>query len=166
VPNLAEAEDPEDSGQKAFNYRTEPLWKRLGFEPDTPLEQTRDFNFTGVLTNGVVGGDPVTPLFTATAGTPVRFRLLMPGGHARNSEFNLHGHIWEELPWRNNSTRLGHNPLSNWVGTQFGIGPGSHFDVLLKNGAGGRFQIRGDYLYRNQTSFLFDGGMWGLFRVQ
>jgi hypothetical protein len=119
-----------------------------------------------VLTNGIVGGDPVTPVFTASAGTPVRFRLLMPGGHARNSEFNLHGHIWEELPWMNNSTRLGHNPLSNWIGTQFGIGAGSHFDVLLKNGAGGRFLIRGDYLYRNQTSFLFDGGMWGVFRVQ
>ena len=31
VPNLAEAEDPEDSGQKGVNYRTEPLWKRMGF---------------------------------------------------------------------------------------------------------------------------------------
>jgi hypothetical protein len=166
VPNLAEAEDPEDSGQKAFNYRTEPLWKRLGFEPDTPLEQTRDFIFTNSLSNSQVGGDPVTPVFTAAAGTPVRFRLLMPGGHARNSVFNLHGHIWEELPYVNNSTMLGHNPLSQWEGSRFGIGAGSHFDVLLKNGAGGRFQIRGDYLYRNQTSFLFDGGMWGLFRVQ
>ncbi|MDQ3803543.1 MAG: LpqB family beta-propeller domain-containing protein [Acidobacteriota bacterium] len=166
VPNLAEAEDPEDSGQKAFNYRTEPLWKRMGFEPDTPLEQTRDFIFTNVLTNGQVGGDPVTPVFTAAVGTPTRFRLLMPGGHARNSVFNLHGHIWEELPYIANSTRLGHNPFSEWKGSQFGIGAGSHFDVLLKHGAGGRFLIRGDYLYRNQTSFLFDGGMWGIFRVQ
>ena len=165
VPNLAEAEDPEDSGQKAFNYRTEPLWKRLGFEPDTPLDETRDEIFTDVLTNGLVGGDPVTPVFTATAGTPVRFRLLMPGGHARNSVFNLHGHIWEELPYRDDSTRLGHNPFSEWKGSQFGIGAGSHFDVLLKHGAGGRFLIAGDYLYRNQTSFLFDGGMWGIFRV-
>jgi hypothetical protein len=144
----------------------EPLWKRLGFEPDTPLEQTRDFVFTNSLTNAQVGGDPVTPVFTAAAGTPVRFRLLMPGGHARNSVFNLHGHIWEELPYMNNSLRLGHNPFSQWEGARFGIGPGSHFDLLLRNGAGGRFQIRGDYLYRNQTSFLFDGGMWGIFRVQ
>jgi Tol biopolymer transport system component len=165
VPNLAEAEDPEDSGQKAFNYRTEPLWKRLGFEPDTKLEITRNFIFTNSLTNTLVGGDPVTPVFTAAAGTPVRFRLLMPGGHARNSVFNLHGHVWEELPYNNNSLRLGHNPFSEWKGSQFGIGAGSHFDVLLKNGAGGRFSIHGDYLYRNQTSFMFDGGMWGLFRV-
>jgi hypothetical protein len=31
---------------------------------------------------------------------------------------------------------------------------------------GGRFQIHGEYLYRNQTSLLFDGGMRGIFRVQ
>lgn len=166
MPNLAVAEDPEDSGQKAFNYRTEPLCKRMGFEPDTPLEDTRDFIFTNVLTNAQVGGDPVTPIFSAAAGTPTRIRLLMPGGHARNSVFNLHGHIWEELPYINNSRMLGHNPFSQWEGTRFGIGAGSHFDLLLKNGAGGRFMIPGDYLYRNQTSFLFDGGMWGIFRVQ
>ena len=58
VPNLAEAEDPEDSGQKAINYRTEPLWKRIGYPPDTPLEKTREFDFTKVLTNNSVGGDP------------------------------------------------------------------------------------------------------------
>ncbi|HEV2765117.1 MAG TPA: hypothetical protein VGV38_19195, partial [Pyrinomonadaceae bacterium] len=166
VPNLAEAEDPEDSGQKAFNYRTEPLWKRMGFPPNEKLEETRDEIFTDVLTNGKVGGNPVTPFFVASPGTPVRFRLLMPGGHARNSVFNLHGHVWEELPYRNNSTVLGHNPLSQWEGSRFGIGAGSHFDLLLKNGAGGRFNINGYFLYRNQSSFLFDGGMWGIFRVQ
>jgi Tol biopolymer transport system component len=166
VPNLAEAEDPEDSGQKAFNYRTEPLWKRMGFEPDTPLEQTRNVDFTNSLSNAQVGGDPVTPVFTAAAGTPVRFRIFMPGGHSRNSVFNLHGHIWEEEPYLPGSLMFGPNPLSEWKGAQYGIGAGSHFDFLLKNGAGGRFAVPGDYLYRNQSSFLFDGGMWGIFRVQ
>ncbi|HYG80845.1 MAG TPA: hypothetical protein VD861_10675, partial [Pyrinomonadaceae bacterium] len=165
VPNTAEAEDPEDSGQKAFNYRSEPLWKRMGFEPDTPLEQTREYDFTNSLSNAQVGGDPVTPLFTAAAGTPIRFRLVMPGGHGRNSVFNLHGHIWEEEPYVNGSTALGSNPLSEWKGAQYGVGAGSHFDLLLKNGAGGKFGVPGDYLYRSQPSTLFDGGMWGLFRV-
>src|SRR6185369_1306001 len=59
VPNLAESEDPEDSGQDAVNYRTEPFWKRMGFAPDTPLTQTKNFDFTNVLTNAQVGGDPV-----------------------------------------------------------------------------------------------------------
>jgi hypothetical protein len=165
VPNMAEAEDAEDSGQNAFNYRTEPLWKRMGFEPDTSLEQTREFDYTNVLSNTQVGGDPVTPVFTATAGTPVRFRILMPGGHARNNVFQLHGHIWEEEPYTDASSKLGSNPLSEWKGAQFGIGPSSHFDLLLKNGAGGMFRVPGDYLYRTQHSFQFDGGLWGIFRV-
>ncbi|MFN0119410.1 MAG: copper oxidase, partial [Blastocatellia bacterium] len=165
VPNTAEAEDPEDSGQKAFNYRTEPMWKRLGFAPDAPLTTTRTINFTNALSNSLVGGDPVTPVFTAKAGTPIRFRVLNPAGHARNNVFAVHGHIWEQEPYLNNSRSLGSNPLSEWKGSVFGIGPSSHFDVLLKNGAGGKFLIPGDYLYRTQASFQFDGGLWGIFRV-
>ncbi len=113
VPNTADAEDPEDSGQKALNYRTEPMWKRLGFAPDTPLEQTRDVIFTNALTNALVGGDPVTPVFTATRGTPVRFRILHPAGHPRNEVFQVHGHIWEEEPYVSSSMVIGSNPAGN-----------------------------------------------------
>ena len=165
VPNLAEAEDPEDSGQKAVNYRTEPLWKRMGFAPDTPLEQTRDFIFTNVLTNAQVGGDPVTPVFTAGPGQEIRVRMLQPGGHPRNDTYLLHAHIWEQEPYADASQIISSNPLSNWVGSQGGIGPGSHFDFLPKGGAGGRFRVSGDYLYRTFESFNFDGGIWGLIRV-
>ena len=165
VPNLAESEDPEDSAQKAINYRTEPMWKRLGFAPNAPLTTTRTINFTNALSNSLVGGDPVTPVFTAKAGMPVRFRILNPAGHARNNVFAVHGHIWEQEPYINNSRSLGSNPLSEWKGTSFGIGPSSHFDALLKNGAGGKFLTPGDYLYRTQSSFQFDGGLWGIFRV-
>jgi hypothetical protein len=166
VPHLAQEEDPEDTGQKAINYRTEPIWKRMGFAPDTPLEQTRNFDFTNVLTNAQVGGDPVTPVFMATPGQEFRVRMLQPGGHPRNDTYLLHGHIWEEEPYTDSSTIIGSNPLSNWVGSQFGIGPGSHFDFLPKGGAGGRFNITGDFLYRTFQSFHFDGGVWGLLRVQ
>jgi len=166
VPHLAQEEDPEDTGQKAINYRTEPLWKRMGFQPDTPLEKTRELDFTNVLTNLQVGGDPVTPVFTATPGREFRVRLLLPGGHARNDVYLLHGHIWESEPYTDSSQTIGSNPLSNWVGSQAGVGPGSHFDFLPKGGAGGRFNITGDFLYRTFQSFHFDGGMWGIFRVQ
>ena len=137
VPNLAGEDDSEDSGQKAVNYRTEPLWKRMGFAPDTPLDghgdpgepidprtPTRDYDFTNVLSNSQIGGlDPVTPVFTATAGQDVRIRLLLPAGHARNDVFMVHGHIWEEEPYINNSTALGTNPLSEWKSAQYGVGP-------------------------------------------
>ncbi|HEV2765339.1 MAG TPA: hypothetical protein VGV38_20320, partial [Pyrinomonadaceae bacterium] len=177
VENIAGEDDAEDSGQKAFNYRSEPLWKRMGYEPDTELNCgvdengvnvtvcTRNFDFTNVLSNTQVGGDPETPVFTARAGQAVRMRVLQPGGHARNNVFNLHGHIWEEEPYTNNSTVIGTNPFSEWKGAQYGIGPGSHFDLLLKNGAGGKFGVAGDYLYRGQSSGQFDGGHWGILRV-
>jgi hypothetical protein len=166
VPNLAESEDPEDSGQKAINYRTEPMWKRMGFAPDAPLEFTRTLDFTKALSNGLVGGDPVTPVFTATRFTPIRFRVLNAGGHARNGVFQTHGHIWEELPFTKNSRALGVNLLSEWKGAEMGIGPGYGYNALFKNGAGGAFGITGDFLYRTQPSFLFDGGQWGIFRVK
>jgi hypothetical protein len=206
VPNLAEAEDPEDSGQKAFNYRTEPFWTRLCYWPALPLtggsgtatqcplsnaQSTRQLDMTNSLHNSQirrpdpdppdnprpVDPDPVTPVFTAPPGVPVRFRVLHSGGHARNSTFMLHGHVWQEMPYRTvpsagvtvrpdepASNVIGFNPTSPWHGAQWGHGPSNHFDVVL-SGAGGRFLVQGDYLYRTFQSFQFDGGMWGLFRV-
>jgi hypothetical protein len=168
VPNLGGpegAEDNEDSGQKAINYRTEPLWKRMNYAPETDFETTNTFDFTNVLTNAQVGGDPQTPVFTARAGQEVRFRVLNANGHARNNVFNLHGHFWQEEPYTNNSKSIGNNPLSEFKGSQYGIGPTSHYEVIPVNGAGGKARVFGDYLYRTQHSFVFDGGIWGIFRV-
>jgi manganese oxidase len=168
VPNLGGptgAEDAEDSGQKAINYRTEPLWKRMNYAPETPFELTRNFDFTNVLTNAVVGGDPQTPVFTASAGQEVRFRLLNSNGHMRNNVFNLHGHFWQDEPYTNNSKAIGSNPFAEFKGAQYGIGPTSHYEVIPVNRAGGARRVTGDYLYRTQESFQFDGGIWGIFRV-
>ncbi|MET0649895.1 MAG: hypothetical protein ABW208_25075, partial [Pyrinomonadaceae bacterium] len=167
VPNLAEAEDSSDSGQKGFNYRTEPLWNRVGFAPNAPLELTNNKIFTNSLSNTQVGGaQPVTPIFRAQPGQASRFRVVMPGGHWRNETFMLHGHIWEEEPYTLSSTRIGSNPLSEWKGVYYGVGAQSHFDFLPKNGAGGKFKVTGDYLFRSFNSFGFDGGLWGIFRVK
>jgi hypothetical protein len=178
VPNVANEEDSEDSGQKALNYRAEPMWKRLGYAPDSPLTgnadpgepaptgtPTRSLDFTNSLSNSQVGGDPVTPIFTAKVGTPVRFRVLMSGGHPRDNVFNLHGHIWQQEPYANGSVNIGSNPLSEYKGSQFGHGPQNHFDIIPQHGAGGAFGVTGDYLYRTQSSFQFDNGVWGIFRV-
>ena len=95
VKLLAGQEDPEDSAQKGINYRTEPIWFRMGHAPEMPLTFTRTKDFFNVLKNAKVGGDPQTPVSTAKVGTAVRFRILQPGGHPRNHVWNLHGHIWE-----------------------------------------------------------------------
>ncbi len=164
VPNLADAEDPEDSGQKAINYRSEPLWFRMGFAPNTPLSTTRTFDFRSSLSNLQVGGDPQTPIFHVGQGSALRLRVLEPGGHSRNSTFQLHGHVWEELPYINGSRVLGSNPLSEWKGSRDGHGPTNHFDVLPLHGAGGLSGSLGDFLFRDQMSFGFDGGTWGIMR--
>jgi len=194
VGSLGRVEDPEDTGQAGFNYRTEPLWFRMGYPPETPFTpadqpgatlSTKDIDFTKVLSNGQVGGDPQTPVFTAVAGSAVRFRLVQPGGHQRNNIFQIHGHVWQEEPYGTTaattggcyhgvtilgtpvvcSTVIADNPLSEWQGSQMGVGPTSHFDIPLINGAGGAFKIAGDYLFRTHQSFQFDKGVWGILRV-
>jgi hypothetical protein len=166
LENLACEEDPEDSGQKAINYRTEPLWKRMQHAPGTPLTTTRNFtDWYDVVSNSKVGGYPVTPVFYATVGTPLRFRVLEPGGHARNEVFAVHGHIWDKEPYIQDSEVEGQNNFSFWEGARMGHGPTNHFDSLIRYGAGGKAAAPGDYLFRDQTTFGFDNGLWGLLWV-
>ncbi len=166
VPIVGVEHDAEDTGQRALNYRTEPLWQRLGYAPDANEEFTRTLDFTDALSNNQVGGDPETPVFTAIAGDEVRFRVLQPGGHARNSSVTLHGHSWQRMPYVNDSKRIGNNILSNWIGVQEGHGPANHFDIVPTHGAGGKYSVTGDYLYRDLTPSHFDNGSWAIFRVQ
>jgi manganese oxidase len=71
-----EAPDPEDQGQKGFNYRSEPVgeprWIHLP--------------------------DPATPVFDVPAGARVLFRLVVGADKPRNYSFTIHDHTW--LAWR------------------------------------------------------------------
>jgi hypothetical protein len=184
LPNIADTDDSEESGMKGFNYRTEPLWARLGFdittphtrdpnpnEPVPPVTQD-DFDFTNALSStqsntGCNGpcGDPETPVFTAQAGVPVRFRVLDVAGHPRQHAFALFGHHWNFEPWTQLSTVQSFNPFTFEVGAESGLGATRHTNILTE--AGGLLKIPGDYLYRTMDSFNFSGGgLWGIFRVQ
>jgi manganese oxidase len=163
------SDDAEESGNQAVNYRSEPMWFRLGYDPGAPLEDTRNVDTTNAVSNTQVGGDPATPVFTAKAGTPVRFRIGESAGHFRNGVFQVHGHVWQREPYVAGSVAsqsIGNNPQSEYRGVQEGLGTGNHFDIVLQNGAGGAFKVPGDYLFRDQASFELDNGRWGLFRVQ
>ena len=162
-------EDAEDSGQRAINYQTDPVWYRLGIAPDTPFEDPSSRGNTDVhkaFSNSLFGGaDPEAPIFTAKAGEPVRLRVVQPGGHARGHVIALNGHSWQRQPYVDNSASLGDSPSSWWIGAQDGIGPALHHDFLLPK-AGGPFKRPGDYLLEDSGSLGSYQGLWGLFRVQ
>jgi hypothetical protein len=174
VPFVAGADDAEDTGMKGLNYRTEPQWYRLGIDPAAAEGVAQTFDFTNVLANSQVGGDPQTPIFTATAGDAIRLRVLQPNGHGRNHVFALHGHVWQRNPYTSSctgtpclgSTQIGYNPLSEWRGAQEGHGPTDHWDIVPAHGAGGAFGVAGDYLYRDMASISFYDGVWGILRVR
>ena len=170
MENNPAGDDNEDSGKKAFNYKTEPLWARLGLPPETDQRTMGDQIYTNTLSSlfpnagcTTLPCDPATPIFTAKAGTAVRFRVLETAGHARQHGFTIFGHHWNFEPWTLNSTVLGGNPFTFEIGSQSGIGPTRHLNLLTS--AGGLMRIQGDYLYRTQDSFNFSSGLWGIFRV-
>jgi hypothetical protein len=168
LPNLRNGDDAEDSGQKAFNYRTEPLWARLGGSAADEPDVMSEYDWSNVLSSTVgcptLDCDPETPIFTATAGELVRFRVAHPGGHPRMHSLAIFGHDWSLNPWTNNSRTFGYNPDSpTRFGSTNGIGPARHLNIVTR--AGGDCAVPGDYLYRTQEGFMFGGGLWGIFRV-
>ncbi len=167
VRNLEIDDDPENSGQKAVNYRAEPVWFRAGWTPETELTDTRMFpQFDQVLHNNWVGGDPETPVFSARATESIRLRVVHPSGHTQAHSFEVYGHSWLERPYvtGTGSTRLGTNTTSEWIGTR-SLGPTDHFDAIIPDGPGGVFDVTGDYLYRSYGGPRMDAGIWGLLRI-
>jgi manganese oxidase len=150
---------------EGVNYRAEPLQFRTGLNPDiaNAYSDTVVASPPTSVPVRVLAWDPQTPVFWASSGMPVRFRFVNPGGQIALAE--VFGHHWQEEPWRNGSTRIGDNPLSQTMGGQ--ILESSHVLNLIVDRAG----APGDYLYRNfiadLPSFppLPNNAMWGVFRV-
>ncbi|HWT03203.1 MAG TPA: hypothetical protein VN256_23325 [Pyrinomonadaceae bacterium] len=145
----------------AVNYRTEPM--------DWRYNNLNATDFSCMLSNqlkqkGRLQIDPQTPLLTAGVGDPVRFRMTHPFGTGTSQVFTVHGHVWQKNPYLNESTVIGDQLLSQWIGSRDNHGSTDHFDAVIGQ-AGGEFGRAGDYLY---TVFLPNQaklGAWGVFRV-
>ena len=158
------------------NYRSEPMYFRYTKPPGIASQtQCPVIGNDGLDVNNcpdvwlsfsdkLVGEDPQTPVFTQNAGQPVRFRLVQPGGSANGQVFTLHGHVWQEEPYKNNSTEIGDNPLSQYLGSRDSYGAASHYDIVIDK-AGGEGAVPGDYLYRTYIGDQILRGLWGIFRV-
>ncbi len=193
------AEDSEDSGHMSLNYGTEPMWFRFGVPPHSPTTAfgagvttfAEIGNAHAAYSNGLAGGDPATPVFTAPAGAETRLHLLHPTGSNRASGFTLHGHVWQRAPYvcpssakdglpgkclntgfyptaagnEVGSRAIGVSPVSFYMGAQDLVAPGSHFELLLPS-AGGSSARPGDYLFMDRAAHGTISGLWSLLRVK
>jgi hypothetical protein len=107
--------------------------------------------------------DPKTPIFTAAEKDNVRFRFAHPFGTGASQVITLHGHVWPRNPYAKDSTVIGSNNLSQWIGSRDNHGSGDHFEILIDRG-GGKAKA-GDYLYIGFVPTQAKQGGWGLFRV-
>lgn len=143
IPDTLIADDPEDAGEKAVNYRTEPFWARLGVAPDANLNSVvfnPDFMLGGI----------ETPLFTASNGQEVKFRVALPEGRARQRGFSVQGHDYPDAG------------LPNFLASGNSLmHVGRTVNASLYGGA-----KRGIWLYRDAPNFMFSGGVWGRFEVR
>jgi hypothetical protein len=117
--------------------------------------------------DGWVLAEPQTPIFAAARNTPTRVHLLHPGGSGDQQVMALHGHVWQELPYTNNSTSIGNNPVSQWLGARDNYGTNTAYSIILdgNGGAGGQNGVMGDYLYRTTPANFLTQGLWGILRV-
>jgi manganese oxidase len=145
-------------GYTAANYRTEP-WQ---------FRYTGNLiaDFSCMLSNQLLNpdADPQTPIFKADVGDAFRFRLTHPFGTGNSQVFSLHGHVFPRNPYSNDSTIIGNNNLTQWLGSRDNHGATDHFD-LIGDKAGGEFGRGGDYLYTVFQPLQARQGQWGIFRV-
>ncbi len=192
VPDLSGAEEPDDYGVKAINYRTEPLWARRGGSPSVDFgSRGTEFDYTNVFSsvrvdsgceagmppngNGPDACDPETPVIQAARGESLRLHFVHPGGHTRQQGLVVSGHGFHPFPWRDDSRVF--DPLRCettalpiptgcllYQGVYNGFGPMMGTTLAIQ--AGGAARLPKDYLLRTQASFLLDGGLWGILRVR
>lgn len=68
--------DPEDQGQKGFNYRCEPFHRLQGMR----------------------NPQPATPIWRVREGDRLWLRLVVAADKPRNHSFTVHGHLWQIDP--------------------------------------------------------------------
>lgn len=149
------------NNSSAVNYRTEPATYRFAGTSGT--------DFSCMLSNVLVRtgsdpGEPKTPIFTAGIGDRVRFRMTHPFGTGTSQVFTVSGHVWQRNPFVKQSTVIGTQSLSQWLGSRDNHGSSDHFELVIDK-AGGEQGKAGDYLYSVYLRDQITLGPWGIFRV-
>ena len=160
VIDCAVCDDSYDRGEKGLNYASEPIWARLDSGADR-LNANSDLNReqfpADFLSEG--SGPIATPTFTALEGETVKFRVIQPGGRARQRTFQIVGNDYPDLvPF---AVDANGDPATNFGSPASALlGPGKAITATLTC-------VRpGTYLYRDGPTHLFSGGVWGHFVVE
>ncbi|RZS54551.1 copper oxidase [Sphaerotilus mobilis] len=166
LPSSADGDDSYDQGERALNYRTEPLWSRIDFNGQPSANCSQALVLAGdvnpcvlpatLMTDNdarlpsTLRGLPVeTPVFSATAGEAVTFRVLQADGRARQHSFRVIGHSYADLG------------IERFIAPGASlIAPGKGVSASLQGGA-----KRGYWHYRDGPTPMIGSGMWGLFKV-
>lgn len=104
--------DHEDQGQKAFNYRSEPIERRL----DNPA--------------------PATPIFNVPANANVRLHLIGAGDKPRQHAFTVHGVAWPDHEYLgDDSPRVAsESAISNGTARTYEFKVGAPADYAYRSG--------------------------------
>ncbi len=134
--------DPEDQGQKGFNYRTEPIGSNT--KPDGNPAPLGDW---------LANPNPATPIWRVPVGKQVQFHLVGACDKPRNHSFTIHGVTWPE--WRFLSPQELPKVASESAIT---CGTVRTFEFTPEHS--------GDYAYRSGVlKWAVSQGLWGILRV-
>jgi hypothetical protein len=147
-PGLGEDQpDHEDQGQKAFNYRSEPVGPNVDvtYDPDGNLPPGHDGR------DWLSNPAPATPVFVVPAERRVRLHLLGACDKPRNHSFTVHGVTWPAWPPVQQHHASSESAISaGWVRT---------FEFTTK--------YAGDHAYRSGVlKWAVPQGLWGILRVK
>lgn len=140
------------------SYRAEPMVNREQ-TLFRLMQEGHDFKGRPVLNeeqhhSSWMFGDPVTPIFKAYIGDPVRIRFV----HAAVKEthvFHLHLYEWHAVPEDRKSPRI----------DAISVSPQTGHTIEPVWGAGNRHQVAGDVIWHCHLYPHFHEGMWGMFRT-
>lgn len=132
--------EQEDQGQKAFNYRTEPIG---------PIFDPRGSDYT-------LDREPATPIWYVPVQHQVRFHLVCASDKPRAHSFTIHGVAWPE-----------HQYLAATASQNI---PMVSSEAAISSGTVRTFEFtpthKGDHAYRNGVlKWALPQGMWGVLRV-
>jgi FtsP/CotA-like multicopper oxidase with cupredoxin domain len=105
--------DHEDQGQKGFNYRSEPIERRIN------------------------NPNPATPIFRVRSGSEVRLQLVGATDKPRNQSFTIHGVVWPEWRFLDDGARplvASESAITTGTARTFGFRVGARGDYAYRSG--------------------------------